>query len=268
MAESAISEEGTIPIPCFDSPRYEPYLALRYCKGFTPMYDERFYGYGKNKISYISHIRHFGYKFQLLKKAFLVHYPHTESTAKINWLDKTPKSLEELDASDLSHLSKEGKQKLEEDRQKELKELNQSQQQNEMNIMYSEFTRKLKEKYGKKPDCSLCFEYMDQSTTLRYKVNAWRERNFIDGKSHILNIESTHESEEEIITRDTKTMEDEAERLEREQKVELAKMVEKASFVAEKNNPRLGTHEEVVQEEVANNPATLAPADHTNTDNK
>lgn len=35
-------------VKCFKSARYEPYLLLRTCD--APLYDERFFGYGKNKI--------------------------------------------------------------------------------------------------------------------------------------------------------------------------------------------------------------------------
>jgi hypothetical protein len=47
-------------ISCFDSLRYEPYVVLRWCPDgeqqedanvSTPFYDERFHGYGKNKVS-------------------------------------------------------------------------------------------------------------------------------------------------------------------------------------------------------------------------
>jgi hypothetical protein len=147
------------------------------------MYDESFYGYGKNKIEFITQIRHAGYKFHLLKKAFLIHYPHTESVAKLNWLDKTSIELPDVDGT----LSEDKEQETITKRTKELKELNQSQHQNEMNILYSAFTKKLKQMYGSKPDCTLCEAYMDRSTTNDYKVKFWRENNFIDGQVHIIN---------------------------------------------------------------------------------
>jgi Glycosyl-transferase for dystroglycan len=85
-------------IPCFDSLRYEPYVVLRWCpaskKGgertnpqapVAPYYDERFHGYGKNKIQLISHLRIMGYQFHVLPKGFLVHNPHVESASKETW---------------------------------------------------------------------------------------------------------------------------------------------------------------------------------------
>jgi hypothetical protein len=68
-------------IPCFHSYRYEPYIVLQWCGGHTPYYDERFYGYGKNKIQYISHLRFLNYTFHVLPEGFLTHHPHKKSEA-------------------------------------------------------------------------------------------------------------------------------------------------------------------------------------------
>ena len=42
-------------LECFGSSRYEPYLVLPLTG--TPRYDERFSGYGKNKIQFVQHVR-------------------------------------------------------------------------------------------------------------------------------------------------------------------------------------------------------------------
>ena len=72
-------------LTCFDSLRYEPYVVLEWCGANAPYYDERFYGYGKNKIEYIAHLRLSGYQFYVLPEGFLVHYPHVLSEAKKEW---------------------------------------------------------------------------------------------------------------------------------------------------------------------------------------
>jgi Glycosyl-transferase for dystroglycan len=54
----------------------------------APYYDERFHGYGKNKIELISHLRKSGYRFDILPKGFLVHNPHPESSVKQRWNDQ------------------------------------------------------------------------------------------------------------------------------------------------------------------------------------
>jgi hypothetical protein len=84
-------------IKCFDSLRYEPYVVLRWCPvsnnstdrttPISPYYDERFYGYGKNKIELISHLRFMGYHFSVLPIGFIIHNPHFESAAKQTWND-------------------------------------------------------------------------------------------------------------------------------------------------------------------------------------
>jgi hypothetical protein len=87
-------------VQCFDSFRYEPYVVLRWCPAgqsepqrigqsapqrIAPYYDERFHGYGKNKIQHVAHLRVMGYQFAILPEGFIVHYPHRESKAKESW---------------------------------------------------------------------------------------------------------------------------------------------------------------------------------------
>lgn len=47
---------GTYRIPCLASERYEPFVVLRRTQQ-TPMFDERFHGYGKNKVQLLVHLR-------------------------------------------------------------------------------------------------------------------------------------------------------------------------------------------------------------------
>ena len=77
------------PITCIDSIRYEPYLVLSTWGSDTPRYDEQFTGYGKNKIQFVNHLRVAGFKFSVLPREFLVHFPHPFSPAKLTWLQNT-----------------------------------------------------------------------------------------------------------------------------------------------------------------------------------
>jgi hypothetical protein len=76
-------------LPCFDSLRYEPYIVLPWCQSWVqpsaPFYDERFVGYGKNKIEYLQHVRLLGYAFAIVPTGFVVHHPHPESAVKQTW---------------------------------------------------------------------------------------------------------------------------------------------------------------------------------------
>lgn len=84
-------------ISCFETLRYEPYVVIRWCprnvdasttttsRPLAPYYDERFHGYGKNKIEYIAHLRLLGYQFRVLPEGFIVHNPHVESAVKDTW---------------------------------------------------------------------------------------------------------------------------------------------------------------------------------------
>jgi hypothetical protein len=86
-------------VPCFRSLRYEPYVVLEWCgttnrpsssnstrrRPHAPYYDERFYGYGKNKIEHVQHLRLLGYRFMILPEGFITHNPHVDSRAKLDW---------------------------------------------------------------------------------------------------------------------------------------------------------------------------------------
>ena len=96
-----------MPLECFDSLRYEPYVVVPWCPTrhpdeaphsatnnpdekshpLSPYYDERFHGYGKNKIEYIQHLRFLHYKFWIVPQGFVIHNPHAESKAKHEWKD-------------------------------------------------------------------------------------------------------------------------------------------------------------------------------------
>ena len=80
------AQDEPAPVVCFRSLRYEPYLIVPRLNS-TPTFDERFIGYGKNKIQWVQHLRLAGFVFHVLPRAFVVHYPHRESAARANWED-------------------------------------------------------------------------------------------------------------------------------------------------------------------------------------
>lgn len=75
-------------VPCIMSPAYEPYLVLPWCHArdesgsrAAPYYDERFLGYGWNKVEYIRHVRELGYLLWVVPRGFIIHAPHPPSTS-------------------------------------------------------------------------------------------------------------------------------------------------------------------------------------------
>jgi hypothetical protein len=72
------------PLPCLRSSRFEPYLVLP-AAPTTPLYDEAFQGYGKNKIQHTVHLLAAGFAFSVLSRGFLVHFPHPPSSARLVW---------------------------------------------------------------------------------------------------------------------------------------------------------------------------------------
>jgi len=109
--ESSYSDSNALKIiDCFHSQRYEPYVVLPWCAlernvkmlimrragPRSTYYDERFVGYGKNKIQNISHLRKKGYVFMVMPPTgFLTHYPHPESRTKEVWNNKQKHDLHE-----------------------------------------------------------------------------------------------------------------------------------------------------------------------------
>eukprot|EP00903_Cladosiphon_okamuranus_P017001 g15670.t1 len=71
-------------ILCFKSHRFEPYLVVRK-SALLPAFDERFVGYGKNKIQWINHLRYSGFSFYVMPVNFVIHAPHPKSMAKTTW---------------------------------------------------------------------------------------------------------------------------------------------------------------------------------------
>ena len=89
-------------IECFSTLDYEPYVVIPWCPSVesnpsndnnrtltprSPYYDERFQGYGKNKIQMTSHLRYLGYKFWIMPSTgFITHFPHSTSKTKKDWI--------------------------------------------------------------------------------------------------------------------------------------------------------------------------------------
>ena len=51
----------------------------------TPNFDERFDGYGKNKVQFVQGLRGAGWTFWVLPRAFVIHAPHSLSAAGSQW---------------------------------------------------------------------------------------------------------------------------------------------------------------------------------------
>ena len=108
---SASLEGGDVPeaykVPCFDTIRYEPYLLVPNAP-LTPRFDERFVGYGKNKIQFVQHLRLSGFQFFVLPRAFVIHVPHTYSKSRHVWSDANRAKKNQLFINVMSQMMNNG----------------------------------------------------------------------------------------------------------------------------------------------------------------
>ncbi len=72
-------------VPCFDKVSWEPYLVLPAAANATPAFDERFTGYGKNKVQWVQTLRGAGFHFWVLPRGYLLHFPHKMSSSGRKW---------------------------------------------------------------------------------------------------------------------------------------------------------------------------------------
>ena len=67
--------EGVSNITCFAVDFQEPYVLLKYTNT-TPLFDERFYNYGYNKVQLFEHLRAAGFQWYIVNNAFAVDIAH------------------------------------------------------------------------------------------------------------------------------------------------------------------------------------------------
>lgn len=72
-------------VPCLDKVSWEPYLVLPAAANATPTFDERFTGYGKNKVQWVQALRSAGFHFWVLPRGYLLHFPHKMSSSGRKW---------------------------------------------------------------------------------------------------------------------------------------------------------------------------------------
>jgi Glycosyl-transferase for dystroglycan len=85
-------KDRVFTIPCATSNRYEPVLAVRYCRDLPP-FQEAFTGYGKNRLSWFLQVRRTGWLLWESSRTFVIHFPHPSSKARRAWNGGTDGSM-------------------------------------------------------------------------------------------------------------------------------------------------------------------------------
>ncbi|XP_067137942.1 glycosyltransferase-like protein gnt14 [Centruroides vittatus] len=67
------------------SDKYEPYLVVQN-SAHLPLYDERFTGYGMNKVTHCTELFASGFVFYVLSDAWVIHLPHKASSYSLEFL--------------------------------------------------------------------------------------------------------------------------------------------------------------------------------------
>lgn len=70
--------------------QYEPYIVVQYN---TTRYDERFAGYGENKVSHIMELHAQHYQFIVLPDVYVLHYPHKPSRDETRFRGTTSRTI-------------------------------------------------------------------------------------------------------------------------------------------------------------------------------
>ncbi|XP_035694904.1 LARGE xylosyl- and glucuronyltransferase 2-like isoform X2 [Branchiostoma floridae] len=80
------AEEQVYPVSTYQD-KFEPYLVLRMSPSL-PLYDERFSGYGMNKVTHTMELLAAGYQFLVLPNVWAIHVPHRSTSSNIQFLQK------------------------------------------------------------------------------------------------------------------------------------------------------------------------------------
>jgi hypothetical protein len=81
-----LASDETMPYSIHYESRYEPYVII--ARDLAPWADERFVGYGGNKIAYMNQLHGLGFQFYVHPSGFVVHVPHTSTDAFKKFVEK------------------------------------------------------------------------------------------------------------------------------------------------------------------------------------
>ena len=69
------SDRALIPVKCLKSDTQEPYVVVKR-SSHLPKFNESFVNYSYDKVQWLEHLRHLGYRYEILGGGYSVDIPH------------------------------------------------------------------------------------------------------------------------------------------------------------------------------------------------
>ena len=90
-----INIDSSITYRAFYEPKYEPFLVLN--KKVLPWCDERFVGYGGDKIAFINQLKGIGFTFHVHPFGYVIHVPHVKTKASTTFVQAKRRGESDMD---------------------------------------------------------------------------------------------------------------------------------------------------------------------------
>lgn len=93
------------PLDCWSNELMQPFVVVAK-SNHLPQFDQRFYGYGMNRVQWLSHLRYLGYSFHVISHSWAFHLNHAKTPSQVRYESTPSNSLYGVDATKAINLYK------------------------------------------------------------------------------------------------------------------------------------------------------------------